>query len=545
MGGDGASAGDGEESALRVAGAWSGILRVPIQRWSVAELRAEASRVSGFDVQSINLISAGRNLRDADNLRDLGLHANSKLLMTRIGREQAAPVIRECEKAERLARIRAAAEAMASRSNEDFSSMGDYDLSLFNQNGEALHFKSDSDRRALVMGLILHAKARKLIEASQYREALEVLAFAEESFLLCDRSMIEHVDNLPFLQIDMVWCLFMLRDIGGLGVAKERLAEARRGLKRAHGANLERLRVLQGGFCPELAIYVRLELLEGVVAFHSGLVDAARASLEAAQQKFLKLQVPDESLVILADMGFTTKEAKRGLRVSGQDVDRAVEFVMEQRDIEKRKRAEDKQHRENLREQRRYGKTRSGKAVDLKQLNELVPLGYDKLLIAEALKQTDNNTGLAIDILTNPAHLEALQSVLSSSTTRRGVSNADVSALMQMGFSRERATAALQSSGGVAQALEKLIAEGNSSNEAAVMGEGQEDEEQQEQAQEHGAAAEEDQAQVRDVEMEDEMAGNVTGDAYEEYDLEVTLEGNAIAEYLSLVEGSSSQPLRA
>lgn len=46
----------------------------------------------------------------------------------------------------------------------------------------------------------------------------------------------------------------MLRDIERLAVARERLARARDGLGRSHGRNLERLRVLQGGFCPELAL---------------------------------------------------------------------------------------------------------------------------------------------------------------------------------------------------------------------------------------------------------------------------------------------------
>lgn len=106
-----------------------------------------------------------------------------------------------------------------------------------------------------------------MLEQENYLEALEVLGMAEESFSLCDRKFLEAVDNVALLQIDTVWCLFMLRDIERLAVARERLARARDGLKRSHGPNLERLRVLQGGFCPELALYVRLELLEGVVAY--------------------------------------------------------------------------------------------------------------------------------------------------------------------------------------------------------------------------------------------------------------------------------------
>lgn len=62
------------------------------------------------------------------------------------------------------------------------------------------------------------------------------------------------VDNIPLLQIDIVWCYFMLRDISCLAMAGIRLKEARKGLERCYGSNMERARVLQGGFCPELAM---------------------------------------------------------------------------------------------------------------------------------------------------------------------------------------------------------------------------------------------------------------------------------------------------
>lgn len=62
------------------------------------------------------------------------------------------------------------------------------------------------------------------------------------------------VDNVPILQIDMVWCYLMLRDISWLSVAGIRLEKAREGLERAHGKESTRLRLLQGGRYPELAL---------------------------------------------------------------------------------------------------------------------------------------------------------------------------------------------------------------------------------------------------------------------------------------------------
>lgn len=62
------------------------------------------------------------------------------------------------------------------------------------------------------------------------------------------------VDNVPILQIDMVWCYFMLRDIRWLSEAGIRLAKAREGIERSHGKDASRVRVLQNGRYPELAL---------------------------------------------------------------------------------------------------------------------------------------------------------------------------------------------------------------------------------------------------------------------------------------------------
>jgi hypothetical protein len=43
-------------------------------------------------------------------------------------------------------------------------------------------------------------------------------------------------------------------------------------------------------------------------------------------------------------------------------------------------------------------------------------------------------------------------------------------------------------------------------------------------------------AAVRDAKIEDELANALTGDAFDDYDIDVSDEGQAIAEYLSLLE---------
>lgn len=552
--GGGAHAGPSSRTptSLRVAGAWSGSMEVLLDEWTVKDLRAEVSRRSGFSLPTVNLISAGKILKDLQpgreqhslTLRDAGLGENSKLLVTRVGGEQANAMNRETERSERLSRIKAAADSMAKRSNADSSPVdNDFDLQIENQSGDQLTLNSADDRRALMMGLMLHAKARGLLQRAQYSEALEILTMAEEALSLCDGKILEAVDNAALLQLDTVWCLFMLRDISRLAVARERLLKAREGLSRSHGSNLERLRVLQGGFCPELAVYVRLELLEGVVAYHGGKSEAARQSLVSAFSKYKQLQVSDEALAQLGAMGFTTLESRRALRMCGQDLQRAVEFTMEETRKKLEQKEKDRRVRRELREQRKFGRTPGGKAVDMTNLEKLLSIGYEQRIAAEALRQCENDFQQALDVLSNPAAFAALQVSLAAVPPRKQVDDTVLTTLLSMGFDRERAMQALQCSHSSSQAIEKLLRGQFSETDAALAAtqdviatssEGPS-------TAECSASGEEDTPirvrEPRDEEMEDDIAANLSGDSLEEYDLEVDKEGEAIMEYLALIDG--------
>ena len=54
-----------------------------------------------------------------------------------------------------------------------------------------------------------------------------------------------------------------------------------------------------------------------------------------------QLQVPDEALSHVMDMGFKEGEAKRALRMCHQDVCKAVDFLFEERTKREKKREED------------------------------------------------------------------------------------------------------------------------------------------------------------------------------------------------------------
>ncbi|XP_078443607.1 ubiquitin-associated (UBA)/TS-N domain-containing protein isoform X2 [Wolffia australiana] len=502
-----------EMAKLRVAGIWCGVLEgVALDSWTVAMLKEEISKRSHgrHRPECINLISAGKVLRDETrSLLQLGLKNNSKILASaaapaeersRIVEEEAS----EAERVQRLNRIRAAAEKLSRTSADESLPTEDYRIELENQAGEKVMFGSETDQRAVMMGLMLHANGKKLVKKKTYRDALDVLMMAEEAFSLCDPKVIQMVDNFPILELDIVWCYFMLRDISLLSLAGARLTKARKGFELSHGKNSTRMLRLQSGRHVEAAIYVRLELLEGVVAFHSGKFEQAELSLISAHERYSKLQVSDETLSLLMGMGYREQSAKRALRLSSQDVPTAVDLLEEERQRKIRRRQENLQRKAEIREQRKYGLTPQKKHVDLEQLSVLESIGFERNLAAEALRKNENHTQKALDDLTNPETNSQLQ--LSIERRRHRISTRTGNEDQSAESSRERTGSDASSSSRAVTPVVEFMAG---------------DEE-------------------RDEEMEKEIAGQITGDSLMDYDIEVQEEGEAIAEYLAMIKSSSS-----
>ncbi|KAL6555122.1 hypothetical protein OROGR_006380 [Orobanche gracilis] len=506
---------------LRIGGAWSGVLEVELEDWTVAMLREEvANRSHCGGPHCINLICAGRVLKDSDGiekLSQLGIKNNAKILASMVSIDQDGKSIKDAflaeeERCKKLSRLKSAATSLASRHAEGSLPVEDFNLELENQSGQRVHLGSETDQRAIMMGLMLHANAKALIRREQYTDALEVLTMGEEAFSLCDPKLIEMVDNVPILQIDIVWCYFMLHDVSWLSVAEVRLIKAREGIERSHGKESTRMRILQGGRYPE---HLRLELLEGVVAYHSGQLQKSKDTLTSAQAKFLQLQVPDEALSLLMSMGYKEHEAKRALRMNNMDVGSAVDFLVEEKANKAKKREENLKRQKEILEQKQYGRTSLKKAVDVHKLNELVSIGFEKYLAAEALRINENDTQKALDDLTNPETNAALQDeVISRKRKRLEKATSSVSEnLISMGFDSPSATDSLN------------VDVGGGSN---AQGSG-------------GGPSGQTVCQERDVEMEDLLTEELyNADAYSDYDIQVTKEGDALAQYLALLNSGEN-----
>ncbi|XVE83580.1 hypothetical protein DITRI_Ditri16bG0098400 [Diplodiscus trichospermus] len=122
-----------------------------------------------------------------------------------------------------------------------------FNIELENQGGQKVQI-------GIMMGLMLHENGKNLIKRQMYKNALEVLTMEDEAFSLCDPKVLEFINNVPILQIDIVWCYFLLRDISWLSVAEICLEKAREGLERCRGKDFSRVRLLQAGCQPELAL---------------------------------------------------------------------------------------------------------------------------------------------------------------------------------------------------------------------------------------------------------------------------------------------------
>ncbi|KAJ3704688.1 hypothetical protein LUZ61_008393 [Rhynchospora tenuis] len=510
---------------LKLAGAWSGSLEVSLHTWTVQMLRAEVARRSNGGAchpTRINLICGGKVLRDGDStLLQLGLKNNGKVLATLMAdagmakevEEQARKAKDEEDHANKLTRIWEAAKSMAKRHSDGSFPMNDYNIELEDQNGKKVMFGSESDRRALMMGLMLHANAKGLLKKENYKDALDVLTMAEEAFSLCDQKFLQLIDNVPILQLDMVWCYFMLQDISCLTVAGSRLARTRKGFESSHGKDSTRFRALQAGHQADLAIYLRLELLEGVVAYHNGDFEKAQESISSAQIKFNQLQVPDEALSLLMSMGYKERSAKRALRLTGQDVQSAVGLLVEEREKKARRIEENLKRRDEIMEQMGYGKTPNNKAIDMEKLKELASIGFERYLAAEALRINENDMEKALDILTDPEKNCTLQSTMESKRKRRNTQTTDTTIFPAAPLNP------------AAPAISNLEQGGPSSGPPVA-------DLQQQLEQNHLPQHVE---EARDAEMEDELANELRGDALADYDIDVTKEGEALSEYATLL----------
>ncbi|TDG47533.1 hypothetical protein AWZ03_005972 [Drosophila navojoa] len=378
------------------------------------------------EADHVKCISAGRMVAPQATLQDQGLKNNQQLLVI-VGQPDAQGEALY----ERIRQIKRDVELVID-SDHHF-------VDLEDQDGNAM-FLPPQENRALLLGMALCEKARSAMRREHYDEALLLFLEADEKFNNCDSKFLECVDNYALLNLDIVWCYLCLKNITQLPDAQRRLDVCERILQRSYGPNFSRLYALKGSSCPERAIIVRLQLLQGVILFHSNRHDEARSRLETVATALSELKVSTEQLALLVEMGFDASAARLALRSSNGNVERAVQFIQQRRLSVQQARLNSDSEREL---NRRLAQMQVGNDdrdwVHPRSVCRLMELGYERSLVVEALRRSGNDINKSLELL--QSHSDELRRNLPATQT---ADEQMLFTLRELGFKLTAARAALE-----------------------------------------------------------------------------------------------------
>jgi hypothetical protein len=219
-------------------------------------------------------------------------------------------------------------------------------------------------------------------------------------------------------------------------------------------------------------VYVRVDLMQGVLAYHRGEFHDAASTLRRAEALRCELVLcpeDEEKVSALLALGVSQRAARASLVACGKDVELAAAHALE-RAAAGRARAE---RRAAERAMHRFGKTASGRPVSSEALEAVCGLGYAREAAAEALRRSENEVDAAVGLLCEPGSHDAIQMELLR--RQRGAAAAGdageattedaalLSSLSEMGFESSAGRAALRAAGNdLARAVASLTASGAS-----------------------------------------------------------------------------------
>ncbi|KAH8273385.1 hypothetical protein KR018_006519 [Drosophila ironensis] len=407
-----------------------------------SELQAAiAQKLKLEDANQVRCIAGGKMVAASVTLAAQKL-ANNQQLIVIVGQEDS----KKEALYERINRIKADVEAVVSSQNQL--------MEMEDQNG-SLVFLPPAENSALLTGLGLCEKAKAAMQREDYEESLLLLLEADERFATCNSKFLESVDNYALLNLDIVWCYLCLKNVTQLPDAERRLGICERSFRRSYGEGFQRLFALKGKACPERALIMRLQLLQGVVLFHQNRRDEAFERFEAASSMLRELKVNEEQLAQLVEMGFDVGESRLALRSCNGtgNVERAVQFIQERRQQLKDARKESKVER---RMQRRLNRSNTSDCdwVNPRSICTLTEMGFNRKLATLALQKTKNDVPQAVDLLQTQS-----QELTASLPEKDITADTDqLSHLLQLGFDEPAVRAALEStSNNVERAIECLL----------------------------------------------------------------------------------------
>ena len=246
------------------------------------------ARLVKVESARLRLISGGKVLKEEGTVcGDQGLRPGAVVMAVRVDRcdEQWKAV----EEQKRV--------LDTTRNDADLLGHVDFDSKVFleDQSGKRVDLPGE-ERRALIKAMSFHEKGRADLKKKNYELALVLLLEAFSEYGNCRSEILNKADNYALLNLDIAWCYLKLGNLGQLPDAEQRLYECESNFVRSYGANLERVVALKGSADNEKALYVRMHLLQGIVAFHKGHRQQAAQTLARAEQELGALEVGEDAL---------------------------------------------------------------------------------------------------------------------------------------------------------------------------------------------------------------------------------------------------------
>ncbi len=404
-----------------------------------ADLEDKIAEESGRPRGNFKLISSGRIIQPDQTLCQQNIKPGQTVMVVSIDPDnEELKVVHEQKEILNMAR----------RDAEWLSDQNEFNIA--DQNGETVDIPKD-EKKHLIIAMSLHEKGRASMKRQNYGLALTMLLEAMSEYAAFGKSdLLERVDNYALLNLDIAWCYLRIGNVSELPNAADRLTECEQRFCKTYGTNLERLKKVKGDTNHEAVLYMRMHLLQAIVAFHSGYKRRAVDLLKRAGSELKRLQVPSDLLEEVCAQGFTPKEARLALRATGNNPTAAVKHAQET----KKKKAEFAEA-EGEREKKRHklGKTTDGSWVNLGKLKTLTEkLGYDETLAAKALRHTNNDMDQAIVVMCDQQEL-----LLDMEDNDKEITKEMVKSVVDMGFDPEAASKALAKfKGNVGKAIEVL-----------------------------------------------------------------------------------------
>ncbi|KAK1794928.1 hypothetical protein P4O66_010124 [Electrophorus voltai] len=379
-----------------------------------------------FDIKHIKLILNGKKLSPGERLDAQNVKNNSKIMVLKVSEPECKRVMVEEEEKTRLQdesvqRTRKGFEILSERDGSEDPATTPF-LEIADQKGNPIQIPA-KEKKALILAMGFHEKGRALMKRKEYAAALCHLLPADEQFSKCNSALLNTVDNYAVLQLDIVWCYRGLEVLDCLNDCKQRLQRAETCFLRCYGEEQQRLQQIKRNTGGEDVLFLRLYLLQSLLAYLNGHGTQAAEKLRKGETLYSCLTLDPDKMMQLMSMGFSEQEARLGLRACRGNVEHAVAHITQ---------------RNKEREEIKW-KERENRRRRLEGINTLVELGYSNKSAARALHETSGDVDEAYRLLLDSR--EASSSGLAQPDTNR---QTKVDQMAYLGFQREAVEAALR-----------------------------------------------------------------------------------------------------